>query len=855
MLKVLVVEARDLPPVQGIGTNPYIRGVLAQQVRRSRTAWSTLRPAWNYLMDFPVPSLNSTLELDVMSQTPFFGADGRLGHVSLPLQDIVGGASSTSDGSVLVYRCEPLLGARSGELVLILEYKPSAESRRSARSWCARARGVPRRWAAQFRAFFLYHYWPCDKSIFRQYLKEPVDIALLLVALSPFAAIRVIFYTVLLICLCSEWPPDEHQIVQFILAFKGTAIFTHGFGPLIQGLLSYYSCARLGTCGAGGGPGSGIGVTQVAVDLYQEVFGLFVCFSLLPRTFPFRGRGTSPSSSLRGIACSGSGPAAEADLDGAAKRGGRMKALLKYNLACFIFALTLFAILCARDVVALRVAGKDTWEVLRWRSAENFFWARVLFGLSMNPFLFLLHPQINKLLTHSTPTGYTRLGTLQRYNPRLKRSRPKIHTGNITAKSSSGIGSIQPADISSRRSGMSEDARSNASPDPVEDLRSAICRIPGGSFALRAGFFGARTVGSAASVAFSVISFELRVASAAVSLGMRVADNTSGVLGNVTCFAARYVPGVDFALQAVSASAAAARVRAFGAVEATANLARQLPGGEAALEVARSLAADTNSIDGAALLQAGHERAEALKFEAAAGLAELLARAERLAEREASEALELVRPELVKVSQALRIRSRGFHERFQRAYCACNTMSQSLLAWSQDVAAKLPVASGKLYGALLREFEDLQAHREHRAPGWFPAVEAYSRMLCSAFCEAMLELRPLRDGSFNVVASDSHHATSSTPSHVTAQKVTSVESDVGAANSTPASESEGGQHTKSPSTADASSQEATCDEGRRARSHSPFQGRLRLRRRMNSRESEGGNPTTPTQSAVNSSRS
>ena len=26
----------------------------------------------------------------------------------------------------------------------------------------------------------------------------------------------------------------------------------------------------------------------------------------------------------------------------------------------------------------------------------------------MCPFLFLLHPQINKLLTHSTPTGYTR---------------------------------------------------------------------------------------------------------------------------------------------------------------------------------------------------------------------------------------------------------------------------------------------------------------------------------------------------------------------------------------------------------------------------------------------------------------
>ena len=32
-------------------------------------------------------------------------------------------------------------------------------------------------------------------------------------------------------------------------------------------------------------------------------------------------------------------------------------------------------------------------------------------GLGMFPFFFLLHPQINKLLTHSTPTGYTSRGS------------------------------------------------------------------------------------------------------------------------------------------------------------------------------------------------------------------------------------------------------------------------------------------------------------------------------------------------------------------------------------------------------------------------------------------------------------
>ena len=71
--QVLVVEARDLKPVHGIGTNPYVlgtqwqrsslsadefmrRGRLGEHVRRSPTVWSNLRPAWHYVMEFPVVS-------------------------------------------------------------------------------------------------------------------------------------------------------------------------------------------------------------------------------------------------------------------------------------------------------------------------------------------------------------------------------------------------------------------------------------------------------------------------------------------------------------------------------------------------------------------------------------------------------------------------------------------------------------------------------------------------------------------------------------------------------------------------------------------------------------------------------
>ena len=50
---------------------------------------------------------------------------------------------------------------------------------------------------------------------------------------------------VLLLCLCFPGPPDEHQIVQFILAFKGTASISDGAGQVIYGIITYYLCVRL----------------------------------------------------------------------------------------------------------------------------------------------------------------------------------------------------------------------------------------------------------------------------------------------------------------------------------------------------------------------------------------------------------------------------------------------------------------------------------------------------------------------------------------------------------------------------------------------------------------------------------
>jgi len=755
MLQVLVVEARNLAPVHGIGTNPYVRGVLGQHVRKSWTAWSNLAPAWNCLMDFPVVSLSSSLELEVISQAPLFGGDTRIGYVSIPLKDVTAPADGRQAGHRssaprLAYRCVPLAGASQGELVLILDYR-ALQHDRGLLQPARRFRGALRSWAAQFRAFFLYHYWPCDKSIFAMYLKEPVDITLLLISLSPLVWVRAVFYTVLLACLCAPWPPDEHQIVQFILAFKGTAIFTDGAGRMLYGLMVYYTCARAGTCGSGGSPGSSITARSILLDLYQEILVWCVCFFLLPRTITYGMR----------VGASSSRPDA----------GGRMKALLKYNLVAFAFSLTVFLVLSVCDVVM--VSSVDRSEVWAWRIPENFYWSRVLFGFSMFPFFFLLHPQINKLLTHSIPTGYTRLGTLRRHDPKIRPRKPKVVTQAVEQRScvqNNGTTTIDTPGCSGSASTLADvDDRStpatlNPIPprDPVEDLKAAVRWFPGGSVAVSASSLCLRSAGTMVGIGGAVASFEIRAVSTCVSLGLRMCD--AGMQTAVQI--APVIPGsetamhvggraLEFASDTSSSLAASARSAGTDVLDYSGRVARRLPGGEplldglgqllravgvlAAAAESPGLTADTTA---AALLQVGTERAEALKLEAAARLAEMLNGAERLAEREAAEAIDRIRPEIDKLSEALHDRSKSFRAQAHRAYGACDTLKRSVLAWAGDLIVKLPVAGETLVHAFVRELDDLQAHWPLQTPGWLPIVEAYSRVVVSSVCEAFLELRP-----------------------------------------------------------------------------------------------------------------
>lgn len=252
--------------------------------------------------------------------------------------------------------------------------------------------------------------------------------------------------------------------------------------------------------------------------------------------------------------------------------------------------------------------------------------------------------------------------------------------------------------------------------------------------------------------------FEIRVASAAVSLGMRAVDH--GVA--TTLHVAHWVPGSDFALQAGELALNRARAAGSAGLGLSAGVVRRLPGGPSALDALEEVlqavgflaaAAETPGLEATeptpTLLLEGYERAEALKLDAAARLAEMLTHAERFAEREAADAIdrmrlgvEMITPEVEKVAQALRAHKTRFPDRLQRAYDSVDVLGQSLWICAQSAALRAFASAGILVRTFQREFRDLQAQRHDQTPGWIAAWEAYSRVVLSSVCEAFLALSP-----------------------------------------------------------------------------------------------------------------
>lgn len=265
-----------------------------------------------------------------------------------------------------------------------------------------------------FRAKLLYNYLPFDFSIFGQ-IKSPLFLLLTLLSITPMFGIRVAFFTIILICIVAGRPPDEYQLVTFILMFKGAQFLSSGVLMACVAAVKYYMCVKADghhTCDTEG-PGVSQDLVTSSVDFFGSCFLVWIAFLLLPCSRSFGGTRDlveDPESAAVGSGCC-------EDYD--KKRGGRLTGLLGYDLCCFLLSCALIYGLTMVDLAStnhadLQRAATDKDLLLsdlqRWQFRSRVFFGRILYGLLSFPFMVFQLPVLSGILTHTIPTGYNSQG-------------------------------------------------------------------------------------------------------------------------------------------------------------------------------------------------------------------------------------------------------------------------------------------------------------------------------------------------------------------------------------------------------------------------------------------------------------
>merc|ERR1740121_450973 len=133
------------------------------------------------------------------------------------------------------------------------------------------------------RARVLYHYLPFDKSIWGNF-KDPWWWLMLVFACIPNFGIRIVFFAVLLAFILRGCPPDEYQLVSYILALKGSQVVSSGIIMAVVATVKYNNCvhANLGhTCDIDG-PGATQDIITGIIDFCGSVVLVWVAFLCLP---------------------------------------------------------------------------------------------------------------------------------------------------------------------------------------------------------------------------------------------------------------------------------------------------------------------------------------------------------------------------------------------------------------------------------------------------------------------------------------------------------------------------------------------------------------------------------------------
>ena len=95
-----------------------------------------------------------------------------------------------------------------------------------------------------FRAFFLYHWLPYDRSVFGK-LHDPFYFPFYLMTLVPYFGVRAAFYITLFLAIDKK---DEYQLITYIQGFKASQFLAGGVvGGLKPILLLVFYRSRMRT--------------------------------------------------------------------------------------------------------------------------------------------------------------------------------------------------------------------------------------------------------------------------------------------------------------------------------------------------------------------------------------------------------------------------------------------------------------------------------------------------------------------------------------------------------------------------------------------------------------------------------
>mmetsp|Transcript_40893 Transcript_40893/g.88209 ORF Transcript_40893/g.88209 Transcript_40893/m.88209 type:complete len:924 (-) Transcript_40893:7-2778(-) len=298
---------------------------------------------------------------------------------------------------------------RSLEKVAVLRsYEPPSEAKGPT------SRYIPMRMFLSLRAFVLSHYLPFNKSIFGK-LEDPFYLVMYIITLLPIQGLRVAFFSVVLLMLFVPGPPDEFQLINFILLFKGMQFLTGGLLNLSLGSYKYFACYSwykddVLTCITEYGPGTG-SFWHMLLDYLGSIFLVWVAYFALPMA---RNLVTGQTTSRRYMkARDSNSPVHEDDAEdvqtiaGLTMRGGKLSRLIQYDMCCFTFSV-LMLVLVTLSTVSSNMSWWDFTESPQFKA--NVFWCIVMYAMLSFPWLLFLVPIFHSVLTHSDPSGFNQNG-------------------------------------------------------------------------------------------------------------------------------------------------------------------------------------------------------------------------------------------------------------------------------------------------------------------------------------------------------------------------------------------------------------------------------------------------------------